>query len=148
MKNLPNFDQDFKLFVREQCRLESDNILKMKDTPVKEFNMESLQSFDYNRELLKLEITSPTLMACVAGSISASKDQPLSSLSRKGFGGSRRAEDISLVPAMVQAATMIMRNRHPNSISSVACINSLNNWVHHIPHKYFYLTNSLGLSFR
>ena len=25
-------------------------------------------------------------------------------------------------------------------------MNSLNNWINHIPHKYFYLTNALGLS--
>ena len=147
MKNLPNFDQDFNLFVREQCRLQSDNILKDKDPPLNDFSLESLKAFNYTDELEKLEAVAPTLMAGIAGSISgASKDKPLSTLSRKGFGGSRRAEDISLVPAMVQVATMIMKNRHPNCISTVPCVNSINNWKHHIPHKYFYLTNSLGMS--
>ena len=146
MKSLPNFDQDFQNFVREQCRVEGDKILLLKDPSVNEFNLDSLKAFNYNDELNKLEHVAPTLMASIAGSISGSKQTSISSLSRKGFGGSRRSEDISLVPAMVQCATMIMKNRHPNSISTVPCVNSLNNWVNHIPHKYFYLTNSLGIS--
>ena len=42
MTKLPNFDRDFNLFVREQCRLQSENILKVKDPPANEFSLESL----------------------------------------------------------------------------------------------------------
>ena len=147
MKLLPNFDKHFQNFVREECRLEADNILKNKDPPIKEFNLQSLRNFQYSSELSKLELSAPTLMASIAGSISASQDS-IANLTRKGFGGARRSEDISLVPSMVQTASCILRNRHPNSISTVQCVNSLNNWVLHIPHQYFFLNNSLGQSFR
>ena len=148
MKSLPNFDSELQKFVREECRVESENILKNKDPPVKSFDLASLKDFEYGRELEKLTSVSPLLMASMAGSISGSKEESYASLSRKGFGGSRKGEEISLTPALVQCATMIMRNRHPNSISTVPCINSLNNWAQQIPQRYFYLTNSLGFSFR
>ena len=148
MKSLPNFQRDFQKFVRDECRAEGDNILKSKDAPLSEFGLEELKAFNYTTELEKLVRIAPILMASISGSISASKEESISSLSRKGFGGSRRAEEITLVPAMVQCATMIVRNRHPNSISSVPAINSLNNWTQHIPQRYFYLTNSLGLTYR
>ena len=115
--------------------------------------MKLLPNFDKHfqnfvrEELSKLELSAPTLMASIAGSISASQDS-IANLTRKGFGGARRSEDISLVPSMVQTASCILRNRHPNSISTVQCVNSLNNWVLHIPHQYFFLNNSLGQSFR
>ena len=149
MKNLPNFSKDFRDFIREECRLEGDLILKDKDPPISSFNLESLRSFDYNHELEKMESICPLLVASISGSISAaSKEIPAASLTRKGFGGSRRGEDISLVPAIVQCASLIMRNRHPNSISTVPCVNSINNWLAHVPFKYFFLQNSLGASFR
>ena len=148
MKRLPNFRKDFLVFVREECRLEADQILKNKDPPLSSFNLESLKSFNYTHELEKMEAVSPILIASISGAISASKDKPTASLTRKGFGGSRQNEDISLVPSIVQAASLIMRNRHPNSISTVPCINSVNNWLEHVPHKYFFLQNSLGFSFR
>ena len=148
MKELPNFDKDFLQFVREECRLEADQILKNKDPPPSSFNLESLKSFDYFKELSKMEAVSPILVASISGAISASKDKPTASLTRKGFGGSRKDDDISLVPSIVQAASLIMRNRHPNSISTVPCINSINNWLQHVPHKYFFLQNALGFSFR
>ena len=148
MKSLPNFDKEFHKFVREECRLEGDRILREKDPPISEFNMKTLRDFDYNSELEKYGRVAPTLMASIAGSITASKDESLATLKRKGFGGSRKAEDISLVPAIVQTASCILRNRHPNSISTVPCVNSLNNWLMHIPHQYFFLNNSLGQSYR
>ena len=148
MKGLPGFAKDFSQFVREECRRESDLILGDKDPPLKDFDMTSLQDFSYSNSLSKLEQVAPTLMASIAGSISGSKCDDFASLSRKGFGGSRRAEDMSLVPAIVQTATAILRNRHPNSISTVPAVNSLHNLTNHITSQYFYFTNALGTSFR
>ena len=148
MKTLPNFEIAFLNFVREQSRQQADNILNEKEQSVNQFDMNSLRKFEYAEQLLKLERTVPTLMASIAGTISASKDQPLVNLTRKGFGGSRQSEDISLVPAMVQTASCILRNRHPNSVSTVAAVNSLMNYLNHITKQYFYLTNSLGQSYR
>ena len=102
---------------------------------------------EYINELKRLEGLMPTLMSSISGSISASKDS-LEHLSRKGFGGSRQSEDISLVPTMVQTAACILRNRHPNSISTVPCLNSLNNYLNHVTKQFFYMTNSLGQSYR
>ena len=148
MKSLPNFGADFREFVREECRLEGDLILECKDPPVNSFNLKSLANFDYECELEKLEQVAPTLMASLAGAISSSKEEPVVNLTRKGFGGSRKSEDISLVPAMVQTDSCILRNRHPNCISTVPCVNSINSWLLHIPHQCFFLNNTLGISFR
>ena len=147
MKKLPNFDREFNKFVRDESRRQADNILKSKDPALKEFNLNSLKDFDYINELQRFESLMPTLMASISGSISGSRDS-LKNLSRKGFGGSRQSEDVSLVPAMVQTAACILRNRHPNSISTVPCMNSLNNYLNHVTKQFFFMTNSLGQSYR
>ena len=147
MKTLRNFERDFHQFVRDESRRQADNILKQKDPPLSEFDTSSIDEFDYNKELFKLEGMVPILMASIAGTISASKAET-SMLSRKGFGGSNQSEDISLVPAMVQTASCIIRNRHPNSISTVPCVNSVNNYLNHITKQYFFMQNSLGFSYR
>ena len=147
MKKLPNFDREFNKFVRDESRRQADNILKSKDPALKEFNLRSLKDFEYINELQRFENLMPTLMASISGSISGSRDS-LENLSRKGFGGSRQSEDISLVPAMVQTAACILRNRHPNSISTVPCMNSLNNYLNHVTKQFFFMTNSLGQSYR
>ena len=147
MKKLPNFDREFNKFVRDESRRQADNILKSKDPALKEFNLKSLKDFEYINELQRFENLMPTLMASISGSISGSRDS-LENLSRKGFGGSRQSEDISLVPAMVQTAACILRNRHPNSISTVPCMNSLNNYLNHVTKQFFFMTNSLGQSYR
>ena len=147
MKQLPNFERDFNQFVRDESRRQADNILKNKDPPLKEFNLKSVQEFEYDAELGKFERLVPTLMASIAGTISSSKDG-LVTLSRKGFGGSRQSEDLSLVPAIVQTVSCILRNRHPNCISTVPCVNSVNNYLNHITKQYFFLANSLGHSYR
>ena len=147
MKVLPNFERDFNKFVRDECRRQADIILNQKDPPVNEFNTGSLEDFDYNKELVKLQNVVPTFMASIAGTVSSSRDEP-TDLTRKGFGGSRQSDDISLVPVMVQTATCILRNRHPNCISTIPCINSVNNYLNHITKQYFFLQNSLGFSYR
>ena len=147
MKNLPNFERDFNQFVREESCRQADNVLRSKDPAVSDFDMNALDKFNYEDEFHKLENRVPTLMASIAGTISSSKAEPIS-LTRKGFGGSRRSEDISLVPAMVQTASCILRNRHPNSISTVQCVNSINNYLNHLTKQYFYMANTLGQSFR
>ena len=148
MKKLPDFQSDLYQFVREEARAEADNILKCKDPPLSEFDLKSLDNFSYKSEMEKLLTVAPLLMACIAGTISSQKSASLCDLSRKGFGGSRQSEPISLMPAMVQTASCILRNRHPNSISTVACVNSVNSWLLHIPHQFFFLNNSLGIGFR
>ena len=147
MKTLRNFERDFYQFVRDESRRQADNILKQKDPPLSEFDTSSIDDFDDNKELFKLEGMVPILMASIAGTISASKAET-SMLLRKGFGSSNQSEDISLVPAMVQTASCIIRNRHPNSISTVPCVNSVNNYLNHITKQYFFMQNSLGFSYR
>ena len=148
MQQLPNFDRDFNDMVREKSRKQADNVLKMKDPPISEFNRMSIQNFDYEDELHKYEQLVPTLISSIAGTISSSKDENIENLSRKGFGGSRQSEDVSLVPAIVQTSSCLLRNRHPNSVTKVACMNSINNYLNHVTKQNFHLANSLGLSFR
>ena len=148
MKDLPGFSKDFSKFVRDECRSEADLILNDKDPPLKDVDMDRLKNFSYTSSLAKLEKVAPTLIASIAGSISDSKCDDIKILSGKGFGGRRKAESISLVPAIVQTDSAILKNRHPNSISTVPAVNSLDNWSNHITRRYFYLSNSLGTLYR
>ena len=148
MKELPGFTRDFRQFVREECRTEANLILEQKDPPLREFSMESVKNFSYLSSLAKLECVVPTLLASIVGTITDSKSDDLETLDRKGFGGSRRADSVSLVPTIVQTASAILRNRHPNSISTVLAVNSLNNHTEHVTSRYFYLCNALGTSYR
>ena len=143
MQELPGFSKDFRQFVRDVCRAEADLVLCDKDPPLREFTMDTLKSFSYETSLAKLETIAPTLMASLAGSISDSKDD-LVSLSRFGFGGSRRGEPVSLVPALVQTASAILHNRHPSCISTVPAVNSLNNLTNQITRRYFFCQMVLG----
>ena len=148
MKELPGFHKDFTQFVREESRKEADLILGDKDPPLKDFDMNSLKDFTYLDVLQKLEKNVPILMASIAGTISDSKSGDLEALSRYGFGGRNRGDSVSLVPTMVQTASAILRNRHPNCVSSVAIVNSLHNLTEHVTSRYFFWSNALGSSFR
>ena len=81
MKTLRYFKRDFHQFVRDESRGQADYILKQKDPP-SVFDISSIDVFDYNKELFKLEGMVPILMASIAGTISASKAET-SMLSRK-----------------------------------------------------------------
>ena len=148
MKELPGFETDLAAFVRNECRKEADGILSEKDPPLRDFGMADIQNFSYSSCLTKLQRVAPILISSISGAISDSKSDDLHTLSRAGFGGKRKGDQISLTPAIVQTATAILKNRHPNSISLVPAVNSLNNMTNHITSRYFYLTNNLGTSYR
>lgn len=68
--------------------------------------------------------------------------------SRKGFGGSRKDETISLKPVICQTAARLLHNKHPRSVTQIQCLNSALNTVQHIPGKAISLANGLGDCFR
>ena len=72
----------------------------------------------------------------------------LQSPSRKGFGGSRKDETISLKPVICQTAARLLHNKHPRSVTQIQCLNSALNTVQHIPGKAISLGNGLGDCFR
>ena len=69
-------------------------------------------------------------------------------LTRKGFGGACRDEDIDLTPTIVQTISRILKNRHPNSVNVMACLNSLFLWTNHVAGNVFHFFNLLGDCYR
>ena len=148
MKDLKGFDTALQVFVQEETNKESDNILGDKDLPKSEFNLENIRRFSYKSELDKFQKTNPVLLAAIIGSISKEKVTKYSDISRKGFGGSNSSTDIDLVPSVVQTVSRILKNRHPRSISTIPCINSLYLWSNRVSGHIFHLYNSLGDCYR
>ena len=148
MKKLKGFDTALQAFVQEETKKESDNILSDKDLPKSEFNLDNIRKFSYKSELNKFQQTNPILLAAIIGSISKEKVTKYSDISRKGFGGSNPSTNIDLVPTVVQTVTRILKNRHPRSLSTIPCINSLYLWSNRVPGHIFHLYNSLGDSYR
>ena len=148
MENMTGFDTALQNFVKEKTKKEADTILSDKDLPRSQFNLENLRKFSYKTELDKFQKNTPLLLAAIIGSITKDKVNKYSDISRKGFGGPNSSNDIDLVPSVVQTVSRILKNRHPRSLSTIPCINSLYLWSNRVPGHIFHLYNSLGDSYR
>ena len=147
MSGLPNFNHALCCLVQEETRKESSRN-DGKDPPLNSFNMESLEKFSYNEELAKYQKSNPLLLAAIVGSISKEKASDYSDISRKGFGGSNSSADIDLIPCVVQTISRILKNRHPRSVFTVPCMNSLYLWANRVPGHVIHFYNSMGDAFR
>ena len=145
---MPGFTPAFHGFVQEEAHKESEAILTDKDPARKDFTLASLRKFTYKEQLSKLQRTSPLLVACVTGSISKTRVKSSGDLTRKGFGGQNREQKIDLTPAVVQTVSRIMKNKHPNSLTLMASLNSLFLWTCRVSGHVFQLLNSLGDCYR
>ena len=148
MKNFSSFDTDLQSFVLEEAKREADTVLSEKDLPRAVFNLENIRKFSYKSELDKFQKTNPLLLAAIIGTISKQKVTKYSDISRKGFGGPNSSIDIDLVPSVVQTVSRILKNRHPRSLSTIPCLNSLYLWSNRVPGHIFHFYNSLGDSYR
>ena len=148
MKSLPSFQSALVAFVQEESRLQAELVVDQKDPNRATFTLDTLREFSYKEQLSKLQKTSPLLVASIVGTLSKSRRTEPGDISRKGFGGSNRGEDVDLIPCTVQSISRIVRNRHPSSISILPCMNSLYLWTNRVPGQLFNWFNSLGDSFR
>ena len=148
MKELPNFDLDLVKFIQEESRTQAEAIVLQKDPNRNTFTLENLRKFSNKEQLDKLQKTNPLLTATIVGTLSKTRGVKAEELSRKGFGGANREEDIDLTPCVVQSISRILRNRHPSSISLIPCLNSLFMWTSRVPGQVFHWFNSLGDCFR
>jgi hypothetical protein len=105
LKSFPSFQTAFHSFVQEEARSEAENVLKDKDDARSEFNLDNLRKFSYKEQLVKFQRTNPLLMASIIGTISKSKVTKYEDISRKGFGGRHRTQDIDLIPSVVQSVS-------------------------------------------
>ena len=87
-------------------------------------------------------------LAAIVGSISKQKVSEYGDISRKGFGGRNAAIDIDLVATVVQTANRVMRNRHPKTITTIPCMNSLYLWANRVSGHIVHFFNSLGDCYR
>ena len=148
MKTLSNFRPALEAFIQEECRLDASRILEEKDPPKSSFSLDTLRAFSYNTQLQKFRATNPLLVASIVGTLSQNKGAQCEDLSRKGFGGPNKGEDVDLVPTIVQTLSRLLKNRHPRSISILPSMNSLNLWAYHVPGHVFHFFNSLGDCYR
>ena len=128
--------------------MQANAILGLKDPPRACFTLEDLRKFSYKEQVHKLQRTNPYLVASITGTLSKSRGVLTEDLSRKGFGGANREEDIDLTACVVQSGSRILRNRHPCSISLLPCLNSLYLWTSRVPGQVFNWFNALGDCFR
>ena len=148
MASLTSFQPALNSFVQEESRKQAENILLEKDLPRATFSMQALESFSYKDQLQKFERTNPLLMASIVGTLSKARNMSGEDLSRKGFGGPNRSENVDLTPAICQSVSRILKNRHPYSISTLPSLNSLYLWANRVPGQLYHLYNSLGDCFR
>ena len=148
MKPLTNFPAAFQSFVQEETRQEAQGILEDKDSPRTCFTLDDMRNFSYAEQLQKFKKTNPILVASILGTLARRKGEELENISRKGFGGARRGEDVDLVPSIVQTVSRLLKNRHQHSVSLLPCLNSLHLWGNRVPGHLFHFFNSLGDSYR
>ena len=148
MQQLSSFPSALNTFVQEECRQQAENILAEKDPPRALFSLLSLETFSYKDQLEKFHQTNPLLLSCIAGTLSKTKNTNHEDLIQKGFGGPNRAEDVDLTPTICQSVSRILKNRHPYSISTIPCLNSLYLWANRVPGQLYQLFNSFGDCFR
>ena len=148
MKDLAEFPTEFLAFVHEEARKEAQGIVKEKDLPRSSFSLNDLRDFSYKDQLLKFQRTNPILMASILGTMSKNKREHPENISRKGFGGANRGEEIDLIPSVVQTVARVLRNRHSGSVSLLPSLNSLHLWGHRVPGHLFHFYNSIGDCYR
>ena len=100
MKSFSEFDSDFNTFIQEEARNEAAAVLREKDSPKPQFNIETLRKFSYKEQLDKFQRTNPLLISVLIGTLSKGKvlNSEIGDISRKGFGGKASTADITLVP--------------------------------------------------
>ena len=148
MKSIANFGPAFHAFVQEECRLEASNIVEDKDDPKSSFTLETLRNFSYSESLQKFKRTNPVLVASIVGTLSKTRGTKCEDITRKGFGGLNRSENVDLTPTVVQSVSRILKNRHPGSVSVLPCLNSLHMWASRVAGHLFHFFNMLGDSYR
>ena len=125
MSKLPGVHDELCDFVFEESRIEADNILQNKDPPTNSFNLDTLEKFSYKEQFNRFKNITPLLLACILGTLSKSKGEIPSEISRKSFGGQNKGEELDLIPTVVQFVSRILLNRHPRCVSIIPCLNSL-----------------------
>ena len=148
MRPLSSFPSALNDFVQEECRQQAENILGEKDPPRALFSLITLENFSYKDQLKKFSQTNPLLLSSIVGTMSKTKNTRHEDLSRKGFGGPNRTENIDLTPTICQSMSRILKNRHPYSVSTIPCLNSLYLWANRVPGQLYQLFNSFGDCFR
>ena len=83
LKEYTTHQHAFLAFLMEDARKESQFIEK--EVSRNEFTFEDLKKFSYKEELARYQKNCPILVACIVGSISRSKVNPLTAFDRNAF---------------------------------------------------------------
>ena len=148
MEFLPNFERELQEYIFNYVQTEARGILLSKEVSAGDFSRKHMDDFTYDFYHAEVLANYPILSAVITGAVSNQGFEKHQNPSRKGFGGSRRDEDISLKPVICQTVARLLHNKHPRSASLLQCMNSALNTVQHLPVKAVTLSNALGDSFR
>ena len=100
MEFLPNYERELQEYIYNYVQAEAKGILQAKEVTVAEFSREHMEKFSYDLYHSEALSSYPILSAVISGAVSNQKYDELENPSRKGFGGSRRDEAISLKPVI------------------------------------------------
>ena len=148
MEFLPNYIRDLQKYIHDYVQAEAAGIKNAKEVTVADFDRCLMESFSYDTYYADALSIYPIISAVLTGALSNQRFEELHNPSRKGFGGSRKDESISLKPVVCQTLARLLHNKHPRSASLMQCLNSALFTILHLPHKAVTLANALGDCFR
>ena len=148
MESLQNFSKELQKYIFKRSQSEANSVKLYKDVSVTNFSSHDVNEFSYDAYHSSAMDRYPILMASVTGAVCNQSYDEIHNPTRKGFGGSRSSEDISLKPVICQTVSRMLHNKHPRSVTSLQCMNSALNMVHHVPGRALVSSNALGDSFR
>ena len=148
MESLQNFSKELQKYIFKRSQSEAASVKLYKDVSVANFSYDDVNKFSYETYHATAMDRYPILMASVTGAVCNQSYEDMNNPTRKGFGGSRSSEDISLKPVVCQTISRMLHNKHPRCVTSLQCMNSALSMVHHLPGKALVSSNALGDSFR
>ena len=136
------------MYIYKYVQSEAEGIKLSKETSVTEFNRQMMEDFSYDDYHADALLKYPILSAVLTGAVCNQRFEEFHNPVRKGFGGSRSDESISLKPVICQTISRLLHNKHPRCTSLLQCLNSALSIIQQVPGKAITLSNALGDSFR
>ena len=108
MELLLNFTKELQKYIYKYIQCEAEGIKHSKETSVSDFNRQALEDFSYDEYHAEALENYPILSAVLTGAISNERFDEFHNPARKGFGGSRADELISLKPVFCQTISRLI----------------------------------------
>ena len=111
MESLQNFSKELQKYIFKRSQSEAASVKLYKDVSVANFSYDDVNKFSYETYHATAMDRYPILMASVTGAVCNQSYEDMNNPTRKGFGGSRSSEDISLKPVVCQTISRMLHNK-------------------------------------